>query len=196
MNRRTSKAVAAGLGMIALSATVAFEGDAVAADGAWPELGLQVHYAQWEGPYSSYGTGGRFRWEPLAWLGVEGTLEAVLTDGTAGSRIDIPIGAQIYVPWELTTGFRTRAIAGVCGLLSKSRGATPTSTDADDVQVGFKAGAGFELALGGGWSAFTDLMWQRYVGHSRQVSVWSNALDGELVAVDRMTFALGLGVGL
>lgn len=169
---------------------------AAAAEGGWPELGLELHYSQWEGPYSSYGTGGRFRWEPLAWLGVEGTLEALMTDASQGSRVDIPIGAQVYAPWELTPGFRTRAIAGVCALLSMSRGATPTATDSDDIAVGVKAGAGIEVALGGGWSAFSDLLWQRYVGHSRQVSVWSNALDGELVAVDRMTFTLGLGIGL
>ncbi len=164
--------------------------------GPWPEVGLQLHYSQWEGPYSSYGTGGRFRWEPLSWLGVEGTVEAVFTDSEAGRQIDIPLGSQVYLPWEFVPGARARALVGLCAMLSLSRGATPHATDSDDIQLGVKAGAGLEVALGGGWTVFSDLAWQRYLGHSREVSVWSDAIDGELRPIDRLTFALGLGVGL
>lgn len=162
----------------------------------WPEVGLQVHYAQWEGSYSSHGTGGRIRWEPLTWLGVEGTFEALLTDDEAGSQIDIPIGSQVYFPWEFYPGARARALVGFCAMVSLSRGATPRASDSDDIQLGVKAGGGFEIALGGGWTTFADLAWQRYLGHSREVSVWSDKLDGELRPIDRLTFALGLGVGL
>jgi hypothetical protein len=166
------------------------------AAGPWPELGLQVHYSQWEGEYTSHGTGGRIRWEPLSWLGVEGTFEALVTDDEAGSQIDIPIGSQIYFPWEFVPGARARALVGLCAMLSLSRGATPHASDSDDIQLGVKAGGGFEIALGGGWTTFADLAWQRYLGHSREVSVWSDKLDGELRPVDRLTIAVGLGVGL
>ncbi len=162
----------------------------------FPELGVQVHYAQWEGEYSSHGAGGRFRWEPLSWLGVEGTFEALITEHEAGRTIDMPIGSQVYLPWEFLPGARARALAGLCAMISLSRGATAHASDSDDIQLGFKAGAGLEVALGGGWTAFSDLAWQRYLGHSRQVSVWSDALDGELRPVDRLTFAIGFGMGL
>jgi hypothetical protein len=171
-------------------------GAAPAAASPWPEIGLQLHYAQWEGPYTSHGTGGRIRWEPLAWLGVEGTFEALITESAAGRTIELPLGSQVYLPWEFLPGARARALVGVCAMLSLSRGATPHASDADDIQLGFKAGAGLEVALGGGFSAFTDVAWQRYLGHSRHVSVWSDALDGELSPIDRLTFALGLGFGL
>jgi len=162
----------------------------------WPELGLQVHYSRWDGSYASHGAGGRFRWEPLAWLGVEGTIEALMTDSTAGSQVDIPIGSQVYFPWEFIEGARARAMVGLCAMLSLSRGATPNASDSDDIQLGFKLGGGLEAALGGGWTLFGDVAWQRYLGHSREVSVWSDAIDGELRPIDRLTFAIGLGVGL
>ncbi len=169
---------------------------AAEAAGPWPELGLQVHYAQWEGAYTSHGTGGRFRWEPLAWLGVEGTIEALMTESAAGSQVDIPLGSQVYVPWEFIAGARARAMVGLCAMLSLSRGATPNASDSDDIQLGFKLGGGLEAALGAGWTVFGDVAWQRYLGHSREVSVWSDAIDGELRPIDRLTFAIGLGLGL
>lgn len=162
------------------------------AAGQFPELGLQTHYALWEGPYTSHGVGGRFRWEPLTWLGVDGTFEALVSE----TSVDIPIGFQLYAPWELVSGFRARALAGLCSMLSLARGQTPHSSDADDIRFGFKVGAGLEYALGDGWTIFSDIALQRYFGHSREVSVWSDALDGEIVTIDRFTFALGLGVGL
>jgi len=165
---------------------------AARAAGSFPELALQTHYALWEGPYTSHGIGGRFRWEPLTWLGIDGTFEALVSE----TSVDLPIGFQLYAPWEFAPGWRARALAGMCFMLSLARGQTPHSSDSDDIRFGFRVGTGLEVALGGRWSVFSDVALHRYFGHSRQVSVWSDGLDGEIVTLDRVTFALGLGIGL
>jgi hypothetical protein len=174
---------------------VAIDTRSASAGPSWPELGLQAHYTRWEGDYSSQGVGGRFRWEPLSWFGVEGLLEALFSED-GPSTIEIPIGAQVYFPWEFVPRARARAIAGTCGMVTLSRGASPHASDSDDVSIGVKLGGGLEVALGGGWTLFSDVAWQHYLGHSRQVSVWSDALDGDLTGSDRLTIAVGLGMGL
>ena len=172
--------------------------DAVAAprERLFPELALTSHYARWEGRYSSQGVGGRFRWEPLTWLGVEGLAEVVFAESAEGSRVDIPIGSQVYFPYELLPRLRVRGLLGLCAMVSMSRGKAANAADADDLQIGVKAGGGLEVALGGSWMAYGDLAWQRYLGHGRKVSVWSDALDGSLTPVDHLTLAIGLGVAI
>lgn len=163
---------------------------------AFPELGVTAHYARWEGRYTSQGIGGRFRWEPLSWLGVEGIAEAVFAESSEGTRIDVPLGSQVYVPYAILPSLRVRGLVGFCAMVSISRGKAANAADADDLQLGVKAGGGLELALGGGWLAYGDLAWQRYLGHGRKMSVWSDALDGSLTPVDHLTVAIGLGVGI
>ena len=156
------------------------------------ELGVAAHYSQWEGPYSSHGAGGRFRWEPLTWLGVEGTLEVLMTEEGGQRRIDVPLGSRAYAFWEPTGGVRLVGSLGLCAMFSMSDSTGANTAAADDLLLGFRLAAGAEVALTDRLSLFGDVGWQRYLGHSRKVSVWSDALDGELRPVDQVAVALGL----
>ena len=176
-----------------LLATPAHAEDSSIFEGVAPrEIGLALHYSHWEGPYSSQGAGGRFRWEPLPWLGVEGTLEVLFTDADGARRIDIPLGSRLMAFWEPTSGFRVHGALGLCAMFSISDGGTTTTASSDDILLGFRLGGGVELDLGGPFSVFLDGGWQRYLGHTRKMSVWSDALEGELVPVDQIAVALGV----
>lgn len=155
-------------------------------------LALAAHYSHWEGAYSSQGVGGRFRWEPLPWLGLEGTLEVLTTSRGDERRLDVPLGSRVYAFYEPTPGFRVSGALGLCAMFSLSESARPGAAARDDIQLGFRLAAGAEVELGERLSAFIDAGWQRYLGHSGEVSVWSDALDGELRPVDQVVMALGL----
>ncbi len=172
------------------------EGVTAAVEEPRGELGISAHYSQWEGPYSSHGAGGRFRWEPLTWLGVEGTLEVLMTEEGGQRRIDVPLGSRAYAFWEPTGGVRLVGSLGLCAMFSMSDSTGANTAAADDLLLGFRLSAGTEVALTDRLSLFGDVGWQRYLGHSRQVSVWSDALDGELRPVDQVAVALGLLIWL
>jgi hypothetical protein len=160
------------------------------------ELGVGAHYSHWEGPYSSHGAGGRFRWEPLSWLGVEGTLEVLMTEEGGQRRIDVPLGSRAYAFWEPTGGVRLVGSLGLCAMFSMSDASGANTAAADDLLLGFRLSVGAEVALTDRLSLFGDVGWQRYLGHSRKVSVWSDALDGELRPIDQAAVALGLLIWL
>jgi len=165
---------------------------ALAAPAAAHEWGAGLHYSRWDGDYTSQGIGSRFRWEPLSWLGFELTGELLAHEGA----FDIPAGFQVYTPLDLGGGVRVRALAGLCTTVSLSRSASVEASAGDDIRMGFRLGGGAEWAIGDVVWLFADAKWERYLGHSRKVSAWSSALDGELGVTDRLALAIGLGVGL
>jgi opacity protein-like surface antigen len=155
-------------------------------------LAIAAHYSQWEGPYSSHGAGGRFRWEPLDWFGVEGTLEVLMTEEGGQRRVDVPLGSRAYAFWNAVPGVRLVGSLGLCAMFSMSDAPGTNTSSADDLLIGFRIGGGAELELSDRLSLFGEAGWQRYLGHSRKVSVWSDALDGALRPVDQLAVALGL----
>jgi len=159
-------------------------------------LALAAHYSQWEGPYSSHGAGGRFRWEPLDWLGVEGTLEVLMTEEGGQRRIDVPLGSRAYAFWNALAGVRLVGSLGLCAMFSMSDAPGTHTSSADDLLIGFRLAGGAEFAVSDRLSLFGEVGWQRYLGHSRKVSVWSDALDGALRPVDQLATALGLLIWL
>lgn len=158
-------------------------------DSTW---GAGLHYAHWEGAYASQGVGGRLRWEPFEYFGVDLTSEFLGNDG----GFDIPVGFQLFVPVALGGGVRVRALAGLCTMMSLSKSASVEASAGDDIRFGFRFGGGAEMALGDRLWLFADAEWERYLGHSRKVSAWSSALDGDLGVTDRLALAIGLGIHL
>ena len=164
--------------------------DAVAE--AWPEWGAGLHYTHWGGQYSTQGVGGRVRWEPFEYLGVDLTADFLGNE----HAFDVPVGFHLYVPLTVLDGWRVRPLAGLCTVISLRRTQTIETSASDDIRFGFRLGAGTEVAVSDKFWLFADAKWERYLGHSRQVSTWSSALDGELSPTDQLAIAIGIGMEL
>ncbi len=164
------------------------------AENAFDRLwGLGVGYAYWDGSYASQGVATRARWEPLEFFGVELTMDLL---ASPGERIDIPFGFFLYAPLAITHDFRVRPLAGLCGMISAGGKGTPDGARQDDVQLGFRLGAGLEYAVSDTWSLYGDATWQRYYGHAKEGSGWTADLTGDIVPTDRVAVAIGLGFHL
>ncbi len=133
------------------------------------------------GSYRAGGIGGRLRWEPLDWLGIETYLEATLVDWAGGGfRHDYPNGFSLYVPVRMGD-FRIRPFLGFCDIISLVEPAQPHAPRADDVLMGAHAGVGGEWGFHDMWSLFADLQVNVYAGHDRTVAGWTGGLDSQLV---------------
>jgi len=144
------------------------------------------------GSYFAGGIGGRLRWEPFDWLGVETYLEATLVDWAGdGFRHDYPNGFNLYVPVRFGA-FRIRPFFGFCDVISLVEPAQPHAPRADDVLLGAHAGLGGEWALHSMWSLFADLQVNVYAGHDRTVAGWTGGLDSQLVPFWNIQLNLGV----
>lgn len=130
------------------------------------------------GSYLAGGIGGRLRWEPFQWLGVEAYLEATLVDWPGGFRHDYPNGFNLYVPVR-AGDFRFRPFFGFCDILSFIEPQQAHAPRADDVLFGVHGGAGVEWAVHSNWSLFADLQANFYMGHDRTVAGWTGGLGDD-----------------
>ena len=159
-------------------------------------FGFAAHYARWAGAYDADGVGFRIRWEPDFPLGIDLFAELLDVDVPAGSRVNVPVGFNLYVPWELAAGLRVRALGGLCAQASFTSGGGESAPEAEDIQFGVHLGAGAELALGPQLSLFLDATYQGYWGHGHQVGTWTAAIDDELSRRDNLELGLGLQLHL
>ena len=160
------------------------------------DFGISAYYAGWAGGYDAGGVGFRLRWEPFSHLGLE--VYSELRDATVplGSRIQLPSGFNLYVPMAPLSGFRVRALAGLCTMFVFNSAAKAGGVDTQDVQFGVHIGAGAELALHDQLSVFLDLTYQGYWGNRHSGDAWSGALNDELDRTDSAQLGLGLQLHL
>jgi len=159
-------------------------------------FGLATYYARWAGSYDAGGVGFRIRWEPDFPIGIDLYAELLDVDVPTGTRVNVPVGFNLYVPVALTEGFRVRGLAGLCASGSFTTGGGDDAPDAQDIQFGVHVGAGAELALGRRVTLFFDATYQGYWGHDQQVGTWSAAIGDELARRDNVELGLGLQVHL
>jgi hypothetical protein len=147
------------------------------------------------GSYLSGGLGGRLRYEPFSWLGVEAYLEATVVrwEG-AGFRHDYPNGFNLYTPIRIDDTFRVRPFFGFCDILSFVEPTEQHAPRADDILFGAHVGFGAEMALHSYLSAFVDLQVNVYAGHDRASDGWTGGVSEELIP--QWYVQLNLGVQL
>lgn len=143
------------------------------------EFAVAVYATGHAGSYLAGGLGGRLRWEPFDWLGMEAYLEAVLVDWPGGFRHDYPNGFNLYVPIR-AGDFRFRPFLGFCDILSFIEPEQPHAPRADDILFGAHAGVGVEWGVHSMWSVFADLQASFYGGHDRTAEGWTGGVDEEL----------------
>jgi hypothetical protein len=162
------------------------------------DLALGVYASHWRGDYDSTGVGGRIRIEGLFGLdlGLDLYTEVLDVDLPAGSRTDVPLGFNLFVPFALSDVFRLRALGGLCAMFSFAEGDGIRGADADDVLFGYHIGGGVELGLGRQVSLFVDGIYQGYFGHERDTDAWSGNLKSELSRSDFVQVLAGLQVHL
>ncbi|HEY8427938.1 MAG TPA: hypothetical protein VIL20_06165 [Sandaracinaceae bacterium] len=145
-------------------------------DREWALAGYATGHA---GSYLAGGIGGRLRWEPLDWLGLEAYLEATIVDWPGGLRHDYPNGFNVYLPIR-AGDFRFRPFLGFCDILSFIEPEEQHAPRADDVLFGAHVGAGVEWAVHSMWSVFADLQANFYAGHDRTANGWTGGVDEQL----------------
>lgn len=145
------------------------------------------------GDYLAGGVGGRLRWEPVRWIGIELYLEATVVDWAGGFRHDYPNGFNVYLPFR-AGHFRVRPFVGFCDVLSFVEPTEQGAPRADDVMLGVHAGVGAEWSLGTHWSLFADAQVDVYAGHDRASGGWTGNVDEDLTPF--WTAQLNLGVQL
>lgn len=144
------------------------------------EFAVAVYATGHAGSYLAGGVGGRLRYEPFEWLGVEAYLEATIVDWEGGGvRHDYPNGFNLYVPIRLGD-VRVRPFLGFCDILSFVEPEQPDAPRADDILFGAHAGVGVEWAVHTMASLFADLQFNGYAGHDRSVGGWTGGVDEEL----------------
>lgn len=143
------------------------------------EFAVAVYGTGHAGSYLAGGVGGRLRWEPFDWLGVEAYLEATLVDWPGGLRHDYPNGFNVYIPLRVGD-FRFRPFLGFCDILSFIEPQEQHAPRADDVLFGAHAGVGAEWGVHSMWSLFADLQANFYGGHDRTAEGWTGGVDEEL----------------
>lgn len=167
--------------------------DELAAPGPFDfDFGFSAYYSGWAGSYDAGGVGFRLRWEPWPHFGVEVYSELLDVTVPVGSRLNVPSGFNLYMPFEPLDGFRVRGMLGLCTMFVFNRAGSDGGVDSEDVQFGVHAGVGTELALHERLSAFIDLLYQGYWGHGHDAGAWTSSLDDELGRHD--SFQVGLGL--
>ncbi|TNF26761.1 MAG: hypothetical protein EP329_20640 [Deltaproteobacteria bacterium] len=154
------------------------------------DFGISAYYSRWAGSYDAGGVGFRIRWEPLDLFGVEVFSELLDVTVSHGTRINLPSGFNLYVPLELVSGFRVRALAGLCSMITFDT--AEGGSDSQDVQFGVHVGVGAEVALSSQLSLFLDATYQGYWGHARALDAWTAAVEDELSRMDNVQVGLGL----
>ena len=143
------------------------------------EFAAAVYATGHAGSYLAGGLGGRLRWQPFEWFGVEAYLEATLVDWPGGLRHDYPNGFNVYVPIR-AGDFQFRGFLGFCDILSFIEPQEQHAPRADDILFGAHAGVGLEWAVHSMWSLFADLQANFYGGHDRTAEGWTGGVDEEL----------------
>ena len=144
------------------------------------EFAVAAYATGHTGSYHAGGIGGRLRWEPFEFLGVEAYLEATLVDWPGGGlRHDYPNGFNVYAPIRFGD-FRLRPFFGFCDILSFVEPEQEGAPRADDVLFGLHGGIGAELAVHPMWSVFADAQVNAYFGHDRAAEGWTGGVDEEL----------------
>jgi hypothetical protein len=143
----------------------------------WVAIG--VYATGHAGSYLAGGIGGRLRFEPFEFLGVEAYLEGTIVDWPGGFRHDYPNGFNIYVPIR-AGDFRFRPFLGFCDILSFIEPEQEHAPRADDILFGAHAGVGVELGIHAFFSLFADLQANFYAGHDRTSEGWTGGVDEEL----------------
>lgn len=157
---------------------------------------LAGYVATWQGSYASAGLGGRLRFEPIDWLGLDLFAEAHLVDWPGTIRHDYPIGFNLYVPFALTDWLRVRPMIGLCAVFSFIEPANAHAPGADDVIFGAHAGGGIEVALAEWASVFLDGQAVGWFGHDRAVLQWTGHVEEELGITMGAQGSLGLQIHL
>ncbi len=142
------------------------------------------------GSYRAAGIGGRVRWEPFRWFGLEAYLEATLVDWPGATRHDYPNGFNAYVPIRVGD-FRIKPFLGFCDILSFIEPAEPGAPRADDVLMGAHTGFGGEWSRGRLWSLFADLQLNVYAGHDRTAQEWTGGVEEEFAVFWNVQLNLG-----
>jgi hypothetical protein len=147
------------------------------------------------GSYLAGGLGGRVRWEPWSWLGIEAYLEATLVSWPTSIRHDYPNGFNVYVPVR-AGDFRFRAFLGFCDVLSFIEPAQRGAPRADDIMFGAHGGIGAEWSPHSNWSAFADLQFNGYAGHDRSAGNWTGGVNERFDFFWTMQLNIGVGFHL
>jgi len=142
------------------------------------------------GSYRAAGIGGRVRWEPFRWFGLEAYLEATLVDWPGATRHDYPNGFNAYVPIRVGD-FRIKPFLGFCDILSFIEPAERGAPRADDVLMGAHTGFGGEWSRGRLWSLFADVQLNVYAGHDRTAQKWTGGVEEEFAAFWNVQINLG-----
>jgi hypothetical protein len=144
------------------------------------------------GSYRAAGVGGRARWEPFEWFGLEAYLEATLVDWPGALRHDYPNGFNAYVPIPVGRDLRLKPFLGFCDILSFIEPAEDGAPRADDVLFGAHTGFGAEWTKGKLWSLFADLQLNVYAGHDRTAQSWTGGVDEEFAVFWNLQLNLGM----
>jgi opacity protein-like surface antigen len=163
-----------------LSATAVAQEEARQERSPWTQqLAVGFYATGHAGSYLAGGAGGRLRYEPFEWLGVEAYLEATIVDWPGGFRHDYPNGFSLYVPIR-AGDFRFRPFLGFCDILSFIEPEQEHAPRADDILFGAHAGVGAEVAVQEHFSLFADLQANFYAGHDRSSGGWTGGVDEDL----------------
>ena len=156
------------------------------------EFAIAVYATGPTGSYHAGGVGGRLRWEPFDFLGVEAYLEATIVDWPGGGfRHDYPNGFNVYVPIRFDD-LRLRPYLGFCDILSFVEPEQEGAPRADDVLFGVHGGLGAELAVHRMWSVFADAQANVYMGHDRTAEGWTGGVEEELTFFWNVQLNLGV----
>lgn len=150
----------------------------------------------WEGAYLGGGLGGRARWEPFEWLGVETFAEHLMVESPGGLRHDHPVGFNLYVPFDLGGRVRLRPLFGFCAVLSFMEPENEGAPGAEDVLFGMHGGAGIEWAPWADWSVFLDVQAVGYLGHDRTAQEWTGDVGEELTTSGVVQVGAGIQLHL
>lgn len=143
------------------------------------------------GSYLAGGGGGRLRYEPFEWLGVEAYLEMTVVDWPGGFRHDYPNGFSLYVPIR-AGDFRFRPFLGFCDILSFIEPEQEHAPRADDILFGAHIGVGAEIAVHSHFSLFADLQANVYAGHDRTSEGWTGGVDEEFAPFWNIQLNIGV----
>lgn len=153
---------------------------------------LGVYGTGWLGAYGAGGIGGRLRWEPYEWLGVEVFGEALAVEWPGAFRHDWPVGFNLYVPIAITRELRLRPLFGFCAVFSLIEPPANHAPRADDILFGIHGGLGLEYALLDWLSAFVDVQAVGWVGHDRASSGWSADIEDSYTTFGVAQLTLGV----
>jgi hypothetical protein len=142
------------------------------------------------GSYLAGGVGGRLRYEPFEWLGVEAYLEATIVDWPNTIRHDYPNGFNVYFPIRVGD-VRVRPLLGFCDILSFIEPVEQDAPRADDVLFGAHVGVGVEWAVYQYVTVFADLVANGYLGHDRTAEGWTGGVGEEFVPFWNVALNIG-----